>query len=250
MFSASAHTITKVQLLTGLASFLGIFYFEFNVTNIVILIVSFYLYSIIGISLTLHRYYSHKSFEFNNNIIKWICTLIAIMSGRGSPIGWVYVHRIHHAYSDSEKDPHSPKNLGFKLFGFKHIEEHSGKMNYFLVKDLMNPIQLKINEYYFLIILIAALSLSLLNPSMLYFIWILPVFLVQLSQNSFNYFAHTSGHRNFDTKDNSTNNIWLWPLILGDAWHNNHHANAAKYSTKVRTYEFDPVAILINIIKK
>jgi fatty-acid desaturase len=107
------------------------------------------------------------------------------MSGRGSPIGWVYVHRIHHAYSDSEKDPHSPKNLGFKLFGFKHIEEHSGKMNYFLVKDLMNSIQLKINEYYFLIILIAALSLSLLNPSMLYFIWILPVFLVQLSQNSF-----------------------------------------------------------------
>jgi stearoyl-CoA desaturase (delta-9 desaturase) len=182
-------------------------------------------------------------------LIKWLCTLIAILSGRGSPIGWVYVHRIHHAYSDTDKDPHSPKNLGFKLFGFKHIEEHSGKMNFFLVKDLMNPVQLKINEYYFLIILIFAIIMGLVDVSLLYFVWILPVFLIQLSQNSFNYFAHMYGHRNVDTRDNSTNNIWLWPFILGDAWHNNHHANASKLSTKVRWYEFDPVVFLIKLIK-
>jgi stearoyl-CoA desaturase (delta-9 desaturase) len=182
--------------------------------------------------------------------MKWICTLIALLSGRGSPIGWVYVHRIHHAYSDTEKDPHSPINLGFKLFGFKHIERHSGKMNYFLVKDLMNPTQIKINEYYFLILLAVALLLSIVSPEILYFVWVLPVFLIQLSQNSFNYFAHKNGYRNFDTKDNSTNNVWLWPLILGDAWHNNHHANAARLSTKVKPYEFDPASILANLIKK
>ena len=249
MFSASAQTITKVQIVTGISSLFGLFYFDFTLTNILILIVSFYIYSIIGVSLTLHRYYSHKSFEFKYTWIKWVCTLIAILSGRGSPIGWVYVHRIHHAYSDTDKDPHSPKNLGFKLFGFKHIEEHSGKMNYFLVKDLMNPIQLKINEYYFLVILLFVILLGLLNVTLLYFVWVLPVFLIQLSQNSFNYFAHSYGHRNFDTKDNSTNNIWLWPFILGDAWHNNHHANAAKLSTKVKPYEFDPVVLLINLVK-
>jgi stearoyl-CoA desaturase (delta-9 desaturase) len=249
MFSATAQTITKVQIVTGLTSLLGLFYFDFTLTNILILIVSFYMYSIIGVSLTLHRYYSHKSFEFKYDWIKWLCTLIAILSGRGSPIGWVYVHRIHHAYSDTNKDPHSPKNLGFKLFGFKHIEEHSSKMNFFLVKDLMNPIQLKINEYYFLIILIFAVMMSLVDVSLLYFVWVLPVFLIQLSQNSFNYFAHTYGHRNVDTRDSSTNNMWLWPFILGDAWHNNHHANAAKLSTKVRWYEFDPVVFLIKLIK-
>ena len=250
MFSASAQTITKVQIVTGLLSILGLFYFNFTWINLLILIGSFYMYSIVGISLTLHRYYSHKSFEFKYMFMKWICTLIALMTGRGSPIGWVYVHRIHHAYSDTEKDPHSPINLGFKLFGFRHIEEHSGKMNYFLVKDLMNPVQIKINEYYFLILLAVALMLSIVSPEILYFVWVLPVFLIQLSQNSFNYFAHNNGYRNFDTKDNSTNNIWLWPLILGDAWHNNHHANAAKLSTKVKSYEFDPTAILANLIKK
>jgi len=64
MFSASAHTITRVQLFTGIVSLFGSFYFDFSVANILLLIASFYIYSIIGVSLTLHRYYSHKSFEF------------------------------------------------------------------------------------------------------------------------------------------------------------------------------------------
>ena len=38
--------------------------------------------------------------------------------------------------------------------------------------------------------------------------------------------------------DNSTNNFWLWPFILGDAWHNNHHANADKTTTQIKKYEF------------
>jgi stearoyl-CoA desaturase (delta-9 desaturase) len=250
MFSSSAQTITRVQTVTGVASLIGLFYFDFTVSNIILLITSFYIYSIVGVSITLHRYYSHKSFEFKYNFIKWLCTAVAILLGRGSPIGWVYVHRLHHAYSDTEKDPHSPKNLGFRLFGFKHIEDRSGKMNFFLVKDLMNTIQLKINEYYLLIILSVVILVGLINPALLFFSWVLPVFLIQLSQNSFNYFAHTSGYKNFDTKGDSTNNGWLWPLILGDAWHNNHHANPQNFSTKEKWWEIDPAALLIRIIKK
>jgi stearoyl-CoA desaturase (delta-9 desaturase) len=251
MFSASAQTIPKVQLVTGIASLLGLFYFDCTALNTVILIVSFYVYSIIGISLTFHRYYSHHSFEFKHKAVKWICTLLAILSGRGSPIGWVYVHRLHHTYADTEKDPHSPKLLGFKLFGFKHVEKHlGGDMKYFLVKDLMDPIQLKINKYYFLIILTFVLALGMIDVSLLYFVWILPVFLIQLSQKAFNYYSHISGYKNFDTRDDSTNNIWLWPFIWGDAWHNNHHANAGVLSTKVRKYEFDPVVVLANLIKR
>jgi stearoyl-CoA desaturase (delta-9 desaturase) len=250
MFSASATTITKVQILTGLAAILGAVYFDFSTANIIITAICFYLYSIIGISITLHRYYSHKSFEFKNKALKWICTVVAILTGRGSPLGWVYVHRLHHAYSDQERDPHSPHNLGFKLFGFKHIEDHSGKMKVFLVKELMTKEQLFINKWYFAIILAWLVLLGTINISLIYFAWVLPVMIVQLSQNCFNYFAHMHGHRNFETKDTSTNNMWLWPFILGDAWHNNHHANAAKYDTKVLWWEFDPASALIAIIKK
>jgi len=250
IFSASANTITRVQIVSSVLSILGLFYFDFSAVNIITTTVCFYLFSIVGVSLALHRYYSHKSFEFKNSFTKWLCTLFAILAGRGSPLGWVYVHRLHHAYSDQEGDPHSPHNLGFKLFGFRHIEDHSGKMKVFLVKELMTKEQLFINKWYFAIILTWLVILGTVDISLIYFAWILPVMLVQLSQNCFNYFAHMHGHRNFETKDTSSNNIWLWPFILGDAWHNNHHANAAKYDTKVLWWEFDPVSVIISLIKK
>ena len=249
IFSASASTITKVQIITGILAILGLFYFEFSSTQILIAVLSFYVYSIIGVSLTLHRYYSHKSFEFRYTWMKWLCTLAAILSGRGSPLGWVYVHRLHHAKSDTDEDPHSPHRLGFKLFGFRHIEDHSGKMKIFLVKELMTKEQIFINKWYFAIIAVWLLTLGIIDFSLIYFSWVLPVMAVQLSQNCFNYFAHMHGSRNFETRDTSTNNIWLWPFILGDAWHNNHHANAAKADTKVKWWQFDPLSTVINIIR-
>lgn len=250
IFSASANTITRVQMITGILALAGLAWADFNSTNLIILILSFYLYSIIGVSLTLHRYYSHKTFEFRSNIVKWLFTGIAILCGRGSPLGWVYVHRLHHAYADQGQDPHSPHNLGFKLFGFRHIEDHSQKMKVFLVKDLMTKEQLFINKWYFALIGSWLLVLALVDLSLVYFSWILPVMLVQLSQNCFNYFAHLKGYRNFETRDTSTNNIWLWPFIWGDAWHNNHHANASSVSSKIKPWEFDPAAVITIIIKK
>jgi len=177
-------------------------------------------------------------------ILHWVFTFISILTGRGSPLGWVYIHRLHHAFSDTDKDPHGPKTMGFKLFGFKPIEVQT-KPNLFIVKDLMNPKQMLINKYYLLIILAWLVVLSIIDIQMIYFTWILPVFLVQLSQNSFNHFAHIYGYRNFETKDNSTNNFLLWPFILGDAWHNNHHANPGRWWQGEKWWEIDPPAFMI-----
>jgi stearoyl-CoA desaturase (delta-9 desaturase) len=91
--------------------------------------------------------------------------------------------------------------------------------------------------------------LSLIDYNLIFYAWAVPVFIVSVTQTMFNYFAHTKGYRNFETTDRSTNNVYLWPFILGDAWHNNHHANAQKISTKVLKYEYDPVSIFINLIK-
>ena len=182
--------------------------------------------------------------------MKWICTLIAILSGRASILGWVYVHRLHHAHSDTEKDPHGPGNIGFKLFNFKHIEATAGKMNIFLVKDLMNKQHIFIHDYYLAIILAFVFVLAMFGIDVAYFVWVLPVFLVQMSQNSFNYFAHTYGYRNYETKDTSTNNVLLWPLIMGDAWHNNHHGNPASMTTQMKWWEIDPAGYLIRMIRK
>jgi stearoyl-CoA desaturase (delta-9 desaturase) len=223
----------------------------FTLSNLLITLISFYILNILGNWMMLHRYFSHRSFEFKNDIVKWIFILLSVLSGRGSPLGWSYLHRKHHTYSDTEKDPHSPKYLGYKIFGFEHYKKQEEEpMQIFLVKDLMNKEQLFIHKWYIAILLSFIVMITIIDLELLYFVWILPAFLVHLSQTNFNYFGHTRGYRNFETKDDSKNNIWLFPFILGEAWHNNHHANPKQCTTQINTLEYDPLMVFISIVKK
>lgn len=227
----------------------GFFYFEYTPIKIMAVAFSFYVLNIIGNWMMLHRYFSHRSFEFKNTLIKNTFIVLSILTGRGSPLGWTYIHRQHHAYGDTDKDPHSPKVLGYKLFGFGHYKKmESEKMKLFLVKDLMTPEHLHIHKYYILYILSFILLLGFINIELLYFIWVVPATLVHLSQNTFNYFGHLYGYRNFDTKDDSRNNRWLFPLILGEAWHNNHHHNPGIATTQVKSHEIDPLNVIIKLV--
>lgn len=246
-FAASPNSLVVLQGISVTLIIIGYFYLDFNWQYALTSVIFFYLYSIIGISMMLHRYYTHKSFELHP-FIKWLLTSFAVLASRGSVLGWVYVHRIHHATSDTEKDPHSPHSKDFKFLGFKPTINTKNK-KLVIVRDLISPIHLKIDQYYMLIILVFLILLGLIDYNLVLYVWALPVFFVGLSQLSFNYFAHMHGYRNFNTKDRSTNNIYLWPLILGDAWHNNHHANAEKFSTQVKKFELDPLKFLIRYIR-
>lgn len=247
LFSSSPNTLRIIQLLSMALIIVCPFVADFSWQYILLSIFMFYSYSVLGISMMLHRYYSHKSFKLNS-LVKWFFTLFAVLAGRGSPLGWVYIHRIHHATSDTEKDPHSPHNATFSFIGFRPTQENK-KINHFIVKELLTTAHIQIDKYYLLLILSFLLLLSIIDYNLIFYVWALPVFVVSVSQTAFNYFAHMYGYRNFETKDRSTNNIYLWPFILGDAWHNNHHAHAEKASSKVKPYELDPVALLISLLK-
>jgi fatty-acid desaturase len=54
-----------------------------------------------------------------------------------------------------------------------------------------------------------------------------------------NWFCHRGGYRNFDTKDQSTNNLVLGWLGMGFGWHNNHHANPGKLILTEKWWELD-----------
>lgn len=247
--SATPRSLFALQILSLLIIIIGIFFIEFSWTYFWLAVIAFYLYSIIGVSMMLHRYYSHKSFKLYH-AIKWLFTVFAVLSGRGSPIGWVYIHRIHHATSDTEKDPHSPHFDTFKFVGFRPVYDDKKKINYFIVKELLTPIHIIIDKYYMLLIAVFLIILFAVDYNLVFYIWALPVFTVSVSQIAFNYFAHRYGYRNFETSDHSKNNIYLWPFILGDAWHNNHHSSAEKLSTKIKWWELDPLSIFIDLIKK
>jgi stearoyl-CoA desaturase (delta-9 desaturase) len=248
-FSATPKSLFILQILSAVAIPLSLFLVNVTWTYVLLSVIFFYIYSVLGVSMMLHRYYAHKSFQLNP-ILKWVLTAIAVLSGRGSPLGWVYIHRIHHATSDTEKDPHSPHNDTFKFIGFKPIYDDTKQINYFIVKELLTPAHIKIDKYYMLLILAFIVVLALIDPNLIFYIWALPVFVVSITQIAFNYFCHMHGYRNFATKDKSTNNVFMWPFILGDAWHNNHHGNSAAKTTKIKWWELDPVRYVIKVIQK
>lgn len=249
ILGSNRNNIALLSIFFASASIIGMFYFEFTIVNILILLCSFYVLNILGNWMTLHRYYSHRSFEFKNTFLKTFFTIVALLSGRGSTLGWTYIHRIHHAYSDTDNDPHSPASIGFKLFGFGHfkkLEEENFKI--FLVQDLMTRDHVFYHKYYFLLIFSFIIGLGFINIDLLYFGYLVPCFLVQMSQNIFIYYGHINGYRNYQTKDNSKNNPYLFPLILGECWHNNHHHNPKYYSTKVLQKELDPLNYIIQLV--
>src|ERR1700739_222027 len=58
----------------------------------------------------LHRYASHKMFTMSKPVERFFYGFTILMQGASflNPRAYAIMHRMHHTYSDTEKDPHSP----------------------------------------------------------------------------------------------------------------------------------------------
>ena len=65
----------------------------------------------IGASFGLHRYWAHGQGK-RRVWYEWLSLSCALCIGVYKPLGWVGTHRLHHKYSDTPNDPHSPKYQG------------------------------------------------------------------------------------------------------------------------------------------
>ena len=249
MFSASTKSVSLIQYLTIILSVGGIFFFNFTLENYLTLLIFYFLYSGIGVSMMLHRYYSHKSFDFKYPIVKWLFTWFSIVSGRGSMIGWVYIHRLHHTFSDTETDPHYSVN-GLKEILFPSYDKFIKKVNLRLVKDMLSKENIFIDKHYLLLLFVWVILLGLVGIEFLYFAWILPVSVTHLTFNTFLYSGHKLGYRNYQTRDNSKNSYLYALLLWGEGWHNNHHNNPGKWKLTEKWWELDVVGQVIEFVKK
>ncbi|MBI2478376.1 MAG: acyl-CoA desaturase, partial [Planctomycetia bacterium] len=65
----------------------------------------------VGVCLGYHRLLTHGAFKVHKPT-RWLLAFIGGLSGEGCAIDWVANHRKHHAHSDHEGDPHSPRDGG------------------------------------------------------------------------------------------------------------------------------------------
>ncbi|XP_026384659.1 acyl-CoA C20 Delta5-desaturase-like [Papaver somniferum] len=182
----------------------------------------------IGISLSYHRNLSHRSFKLPK-YLEYLFAYFGLHAVQGDPTFWVSVHRYHHQFVDSDRDPHSP----IEGFWFSHINwvfqhnylwEKCGKSN--------NVMDLKKQAYYRF--LRRTHALHLLGLALLLYvagglphlIWGMSVRLAVGHHGTFavNSVCHTWGKRPWNTKDLSRNNWMVGYIAFAEGWHNNHHA--------------------------
>ena len=203
---------------------------------------------IVGVSSGLHRYFTHKSFKtsiFWEKVMLWV----SVPSTLGTPISWIGTHRLHHAYSDKTKDPHSPSILGF-FRSYFHIWNDLSIPSALVVDIIKNKTAKLIHQNYLKILFCYIALLYFIDPILGIVIYSIPAVLMFHSTSITNAIGHTFGYRNHNTNDTSTNSKTIALLTGGEGLHNNHHAspNSAKFSNL--KYEFDTSWYFIKTIRK
>lgn len=216
------------------------------------LIIGYVSLAMLGISAGYHRLFCHKGFKvnlFTKRILLWF----AIMAGQGSPIYWIGVHRgYHHRYADTDKDAHSPKHgfwHSYILWMFK-----MRKMTIRPVIDLLRDNDMVFaHKHYQTIFWVSHIAVALISFDLWLYLLAFPAFVTLhcfLAQTSITH-LRWAGYRNYEVKDDSVNVPWLFPFVLGEAWHNNHHGDGRNPNYGGRNWwEFDPAFWLIKLIRK
>ena len=253
MFRASSLSLTIIQLSTTILGIIGIVIYQFTYTEALMVLLGYFLLSGIGISIFYHRYLSHRCFK-TNIVYEYMGTILGILAGRGSPIGWVTIQRMHHRYADTVDDPHMPiindvptwRILIPKLI--TQADEYN--INPFIVRDLLkNKFHLFVNNYYNLILFLFVCMFSFISFHSFIFLWVIPVALTAWILNLSVYIAHKHGYRTYSIKDGATNSWFISLLLWGEGWHNNHHHDTSKWNLREKWWEIDPAAGIIRLLK-
>lgn len=233
----------KVFLPFHILGLVGLFY---AYENILTLFVFWFLIGVIGNGVAAHRYFAHGQFV-TYTPIRWTLGFLATLGAIGPLTYWVIQHKVHHSRSDGTNDPHTPvhNNLFYVIYAWtfpqgtneqEYLKERFAKR--LAVSMLHDSFYQFFHKYHYRILYAFCLGLVIINPILL-LMYCLAYCIDVLRLGLVNYSCHTSGYRNFETTDNSKNNLLLGWLGMGFGWHNNHHAHPGKLILTERWWEID-----------
>ncbi len=200
----------------------------------------------------LHRALAHRSLNLHPSVafvfraILWITTGIA-------PRAWVAVHRKHHAFSDTEQDPHSPVVLGFWAVQLGNVRLYRATINDGVTvtkysRDL--PPDRWDRALFDHALPGLAIGITFLILLLGWPVGLLATALhtvIYLSTNAaVNAVGHTFGRRPYDNL--ATNNQWLAWISAGEGLHNNHHAAPTSARFALDRGQVDPGWWLVRLL--
>ena len=182
-----------------------------------------------GIGLGYHRLHTHRSYSVPKPI-EYFLAVCGTLTLEGGPLFWVATHRIHHQKSDKPGDPHSPRDgawwahMLWTMFG-KSLHSNTAALEKYAPDLAKDPFYRVLNKWHWVPLTVFGLIVLAVGglPYLLWGVFFRVVFGLHATW-LVNSATHMWGTRRFETRDDSTNNLWVALLTFGEGWHNNHHA--------------------------
>jgi stearoyl-CoA desaturase (Delta-9 desaturase) len=203
----------------------------------------------------LHRALSHRALTLKRPLAFAFRVMIWISTGI-RPRQWVAVHRKHHAFTDEEGDPHSPKLLGWMTVQMRNVQLYRAEANNpatvgRYAKDLPAD---RWDRVLFDRALVGlgigvAMVILLLGPWAGLVAAFAHVNLYLATSAAVNAIAHHFGRRPYES-NHAGNLQWLAWLTAGEGLHNNHHAAPTSARLSHRRWEFDPGWWAISLFRR
>jgi stearoyl-CoA desaturase (delta-9 desaturase) len=229
----------------------------------------FYLVSGLGVTVGLHRYFTHGSFKAKRPL-KIALGIAGSLSLEMSVLDWVATHRKHHKFSDKEGDPHSPwrfgpgfknmaKGLLYAHMGWLFDAERTNREKY--APDLCKDADvMKLHRWFGALALFSIFAPAVIGGLVTWswqgaltaFFWgsLVRIGLLHHVTWSINSICHVFGEEEFQTRDKSRNVWWLAIPSFGESWHNLHHSDPTCARHGVLKGQIDISAGIIRLFEK
>ncbi len=224
-----------------LAGFLGLSFWGYVASALVLTHIT-----IVAVTVYLHRCQAHRALTLHPAVSHFFRFWLWLTTGMVTR-EWVSVHRKHHAFCETEQDPHSPQVKGLSKVLWQGAELYK--------EEAADPQTLRqfgagtpddwLERNVYRRFSFAGIVLMLLIDVFLFGVAGLTIWAVQLIWIPFwaagvvNGVGHFYGYRNYECADAATNIVPWGILIGGEELHNNHHAFPASARLSSRWWEFD-----------
>lgn len=213
-------------------------------------------------SFFLHRYAAHQVFTMSKTMERITFVLTWIFQGPSylSAYGYGIMHRMHHAYTDTKKDPHSPSHdasllaMMWKTKTIYHdINEQRIKVDQRFTKNVpqWKNFDLLASSNFSRILWIAVYLLFFIYFVTSWWQWLLfplTFLMAPIHGAIINWFGHIYGYVNYTMKNTSKNLFPFDFLMMGEGYHNNHHKNANSANFGVKWHEVDITYLIIRLL--
>jgi len=178
--------------------------------------------------IAIHKWLGHNEIEVNwigRIFFLWVLVSCCLVK----PLHYIVCHRLHHKYSDTERDPHA-NSLGFwnLLIGNLRIPKNS----YVHLKDIFDKKDIIfVNRYYYYLYILNLACFWLIDPHIVMLSFLFLNLKILVNTTLFNYLTHGGKH------GTGPINLPIWTVFVfgyfGEHKHKDHHINTTKYLNRI-----------------